>query len=316
MFPYFVVLLVVVGLAYFSGGPKKSYGLRQLGSLLALLVLASLAGLRGDSVGADTTAYVGRFDYLTSLGLYWDTWGSAELGYKLLLGLSRRISDDAIALLLITSLVAVTLYLSALNRIAINNSLSLFLFIVFGFYNFHMNGLRQGLALGAFMWALYFIINSRRNAFIATIILGSFFHTSLLLALPSYYLSKVSFSVSSIILSVFGVTIILVGLQGVWSLLEFFDLKYLTYQNKQETGGALLTAFYVIQGLLFLILRSVIKIEYAQDYDKFFNLYFVGALIYLIVYLSGSYVEMNRLGLYFTVTMIFMTLLRIKNNNP
>src|SRR5690606_27129494 len=94
MIPYFFMLFLSTGFAAILENARMSRGSRMAGWVLIAAGLILFAGLRGDYVGADTIAYVNRFIYLDSQGWIWDSYGSAEIGVKLIYAAALLVSDD------------------------------------------------------------------------------------------------------------------------------------------------------------------------------------------------------------------------------
>jgi hypothetical protein len=264
-------------------------------------------GLRGDTVGADTSSYIFRFEYLVSTDTIWDVQGSAEPAYKALLALARLLSSDPTTLLVVTSLVGSLLYVSAIRRLSPLPAISLFVFIAFGFYVFHMNGLRQGLALGVYMHALPALLRGRALHYGCWVLAATLFHASAAVALPLYFLFRLGFSMWSLglVLVAAGTMTLSTGL--IPQVAGLVSERYALYGQRTETGGSMLAAFNVLVAGIFVIARPLILPLLSKDYSIFLMMMLFGATIFSIVTLTGSYVEMTRGALYFTVSMTFLS---------
>jgi hypothetical protein len=273
------------------------------------LVVASLtlfAGLRGNSVGADTIAYLSRFQYLVISGATWDTLGSAEPGYKALLALARFASDDPTALLIITSFVASILYVSALCRLSLFPTVSVFVFIAFGFYAFHMNGLRQGLALGVYLHAIPALLLRRPVRYSLWVFVASLFHTTAVFTLPVYFLLRLGFSFKTVALLAFLSVLTAMSMDSILQFAGMANERYSRYGQRIEGGGAMLSLFHFLCAIFFIFSRSFVRAEWRYAYGQFLLLFLYGTALYLIVFLTGSYVEMTRMAIYFTASMAFI----------
>src|SRR5690606_18400572 len=116
MIPYFYMLFLTTGVAAVLENARMSRGVRVAGWGLIAAALTLFAGLRGDYVGADTIAYLNRFAYLSSQGLLWDSYGSAEIGIKLIYATALLVSDEPSSVLILASLVAVVAYIAGIFR--------------------------------------------------------------------------------------------------------------------------------------------------------------------------------------------------------
>lgn len=313
MMPHFAVLFGASLLALLSENRRYSPGIALVFWVAIVATLTAFAGLRGDFVGADTIAYVNRYLYLVSVDAAWDVTGSAEPGHKALFAVARLISDDPAAGLLVTSGAAVFLYVTAIYRLAMSPSLVLFCFIALGFYVFHMNGLRQGLALGVYLHALPSMLSGRPIRYVLWVLAASMFHTTAIVALPMYMFFRSGFLAPTIILLIGMSGLVIGGLNSLWHLTDQLGLGYGHYRDRQETGGLMLTVFYVTLSAVLMLARPIIRAEWRSDYDKFLLMLIFGVMIYVIVTVTGSYVELNRLALYFTVSVVFLLPMFLKS---
>ena len=317
MLPHFVLLYCTSILAVATQSRRFSARITRLLLAAVVLALTLFGGLRSDTVGADTIGYINRFEYLVSLQAVWDTYGSAEIGYKALLASARLISDNPTILLVLSSGVCATLYVTAIYRMAMVPPLALFVFISFGYFLFHMNGLRQGLALGIFMHALPSLLANRPLRFAAWIGVAWLFHSSAALVLLVYPIARMGFSVLSISILSLGAIIVTVSLDRVLGLLSVINDRLIIYQQRTEVGGTLLSLFHVLVTAVFVVGRPYVKREWRIEYEKLLLVFIFGTMILVIVQVTSSYVEMSRMALYFTVTMTFLWPILIRSiTNP
>lgn len=306
MIPHFTLMFGVAILSRLADNRRFAQNLVIFIWVLSIAALGLFAGLRSDSVGADTYGYVRRFELLAGWDVIWDSTGSAEIGYKVLLATARSLSNDPTVLLLLTSGVCAVLYGVSIFRISVFPALSLFCFVGFGFYAFHMNALRQGLALGAFMLAIPSLLAGRPIRYVLIVILGACFHISVLFTLPMYPLFRRGFSIWTFALLV-AVSVFLVGnTELVFQFAGMANDRYALYENRSETGGVTLTLFHVAMCGLFIFMRRYITHAWRSNYDIFLIMLLLGTMIYVFVAVSGSYVELTRLAIYFTVALVFL----------
>lgn len=306
MIVYFAILFGVSSLALFAQKSVFSQGVRNVIWGAIVLILALFAGLRGDFVGEDTIAYINRFMYLVANGDIWDRYGSSEPGYKVLLAVARLISDDPTSLLFISSFVASALYASAILRLSKDPAISVFIFIAFGFYLFHMNGLRQGLALGVYMHALPFVISKRVIAYAAVVVAASLFHVTAIFALPLYFVLTRQFSIWTIPMLMVIAAVAMSFSSVIFQFGALANDRYLSYSARTETGGERLTAAYTLVSIAFVVLRRAVNREWRREYDIFLMMLLLGTMIYIVVTIAGLYVEVVRIALYFNVALAML----------
>lgn len=313
MIPYFALLFGCSFLAMLAQGSKLSRGASLALWAAVVLLMGLFAGLRGDFVGVDTPGYIGRFDYLVATKTFWDSDSSAEPAYKVLLALARILSTSPTSHLIITSFTATLLYITAIRRLSPVPAISLFVFIAFGFFVFHMNGLRQGLALGVYMHALPAMLQGRPLRYVSWVLVATMFHSSAILTLPLYFLFRLGFSFWS-----FGVllTVSVILVPSFNLVVQFAGLaneRYALYGQRTETGGAMLALFNQILALIFIVGRPLVRPEWRNEYNKYLMMMLLGAMVFGIVTLTGSYVEITRMALYFTVSMVFLWALLLRS---
>ena len=306
MIPHFVLLLVATLIATFGQQNGAGRSRRRAAWIVVSLLLILFAGLRASTVGVDTAGYVGRFEFLRDMGVYWDSTSSGELGTKVIYAISLMIGNDPRIFLIIASTVAVTLYVSSIRRTAILPASGLFVFIAFGFYLFHFNGLRQGLALGFFMLALHHVVTGNCRRYFLWGVIAGLFHATAFFALPVYYLARRGLTAFNIMALVLGSTILVFLLGPIMELLGMINARYGAYAERTETGGIMLTVFNVVICLAFLAMRRSVDPRLRASYDKFLMLMLAGTSIFATVTLTGSYIELTRMALYLTVSMVFI----------
>src|SRR5690606_31897236 len=142
------------------------------------------------SVGADTVGYLERLEFLRSMDLYWDSMSGSEPGVKVIYALALALGEDPRIFLLLASSLAVVLYLSSIRKTAALPAVGLFVFLAFGFYLFHLNGLRQGLALGFFLLALRHAAFGNFWKYLLWGVIAGLFHLTALMILPIYFLAR------------------------------------------------------------------------------------------------------------------------------
>ncbi len=303
MMPYMSMLFSAFVLASCGNITRLSPGIQRVIWGVIIIFLGLFAGLRGDNVGADTIAYVNRFLYLVSIDQNWDTYGSSEPGYKAILALSRIISNDPTALLIVTSVIASALYITALNRSKKSSPLAIYSFIAFGFFVFHMNGLRQGLAIGIFMHAIPFIVSGRPVAYAALVLLAATFHITAIFALPLYYLFRMGFSLRYLLFSVMAAISIMEFENFIFQIGSSANDRFLTYSLRNEQGGSNLALAYSAFLVGLTLSRKVIPRDARKIYDIYLSIYLLGCVIFVGVVIGGLYVEITRMALYFLVTL-------------
>ena len=191
MLPYYVMLLVVVGLAAvsplwerqkarFSGhkqwSGRESERLTFL-EIIAVCVLVVFSAVRF-GIGTDFSAYAGLYGAVNT-----GDWGGTiastpqELGYTLLTLVTKTLSDDPQAIFWSTSVLTVVLCTAALKLQQGSFTIAVFFYVALAYYVGPFNSVRQGIAVGLTLWAAV-MFSRNRAAFVVLIALAMSFHVS------------------------------------------------------------------------------------------------------------------------------------------
>lgn len=304
MLPYFLILLVVTRLSFLAEKTKK---LKTFFYFLILIILTFFAGFRSLEVGADTSGYAHRFealniDFINFIKLE----SNIEIGYRLLEYITSLFSNNYMTILTVIALVALYFQLKSINKLSEQAVISIFIFITFGAYTFVFNGARQGIAAAIFMFALTFLVNAKFWKYILWIIIASLFHKSIIIAIPLYFIFRRKFTKTWFLLLLIGSFFAFYFFRLILNLSTFINPRYFNYVAMENQGGFYLTLCYTFLSVFFILIRSKIKSSYKINYDIYLNMFLFGTIIYIIVYLSGAYVEITRMAFYYLISSIFI----------
>ena len=268
---------------------------------LAAMILVFFAGIRSKSIGVDTGNYIRyflRFDLNQPLI---SSEGRGDYGFDLLQRLAKHISEEYWSLLFVIAAFAVYFTFKTLRSLSLNLSLSVFLYITLGTYLFFFNGARQGIAAAIYGVALIQILNRKFYKYILWVFVASLFHKTVLMMLPFYFVLRMKFSMKKMVLFSVISVLALLYISSILSLFDdFTEDRYGVYENRGAQGGYLLTFFYVFSASVLIYFRKFINEASRTLYDKYLYLTVFGALVYLVVTLTGKDVNFLRLSLYFS----------------
>lgn len=341
MFPYFIFLGIVLFLAYLAymrerpksfkrerpnksfveNRPKTIYVRKKLSKtfvrirtnktfvVLLFLVMTCFAGFRSSVVGTDTSGYAGHYEDASfedkdlGSGLAMLT---EEPGFYYLEKVLSGLSNDYIVLL--TGIAAVFCFfaLRSISRNSVQPVLSLFVFITLGYYTFVFNAARQGIAMAIYMTSIPFLIKKRFWPYTIIVLCAAMFHKTIVVAVPLYFVFRMKYSWKSLLVVIGGGLLVGYQLPNLLSFSSTLEDRYLLYTVGRATGGYMLTLFYVILAVFFILQRHLINKEALKRYDIYLHMLVVGSAVYLVVALTGSYVELTRFAAYFQVASIFL----------
>ncbi len=269
--------------------------------VLAAMILVFFAGIRSQNIGVDTGNYVRFFQLFDLNQPLISSEGRGDYGFDFLQRFAKHISEEYWSLLFVIAAFAVYFTIKTLRSLSLNLSLSVFLYITLGTYLFFFNGARQGIAAAIYGVALVQIINRKFYTYILWVFIASLFHKTVLMMLPFYFILSMRFSMKRMFL--FSV-ISFLALLYISSILSVFDdyteERYGVYEDRGAQGGYLLTFFYVFSASILVYFRKFIKEGRRTLYDKYLYLTVFGALVYIVVTLTGKDVNFLRLALYFS----------------
>ena len=342
MLPYFIFLAVVLLLAYLSfkrnspgkffkrirldksrnrNSPNKSFKrirlykpfrrnrLNKVFVVLLFLVMTCFAGFRSSVVGTDTSGYAGHYedasfedrDLGTGLAML-----TEEPGFYYLEKWLGGISNDYIVLLTGIAAIFCFFVLRSISRNSTMPVLSLFVFITLGYYTFVFNAARQGIAMAIYMTAIPFLIQKRFWPYTLIVLCAAMFHKTVVVAIPLYFVFRMKYSWKSMLIVIGGGLLVGYQLPNLLSFSSTLEDRYLLYTVGSATGGYMLTLFYVILSLFFILQRRNINKKSLNRYDIFLHMLVVGSVVYIVVILTKSYVELTRFAAYFQTACVFL----------
>lgn len=156
---------------------------------IIFICLVILAGFRGATVGRDYDNYV-TFFYKIRAGE-----SIAELSepsYYYIVELVNKFSDSYLPVFVIYALLGVFFKMLSFERLlGIKGAFLAVIIYLSNFYILHeMTQIRIGLASGFFLLAIPYIVQKNIYKYVILILLGAFFHISILITLPLYFISS------------------------------------------------------------------------------------------------------------------------------
>lgn len=306
MTPYFIFLIISLLLAYLAYRRQRTH---FIFIILLYTALSLFAGLRSAEVGTDTSGYARGFEDLFYLDEQVENEGSfltEEPGFYYLQKWLGQVSNEYYVLLTGIALVFCFFVMLSIGKQSRMPILSFFVFITLGYYTFVFNAARQGIAMSIYMISIPYIIERKFWKYTFVVLFAALFHKSIVIAIPLYFFFTIRFSPISIVLALIGGVVISISLPALLNYGATLETRYALYSEGNATGGYLLTAFYVVLTLFFALQRKTIKEEALPVFDVYLNMLIVGSAVYLIVTITGAYVELTRFAAYFQISSVFL----------
>ena len=265
MEPYYITIFIFLAIGLVTRFTDTN--IKKIVYITTILCCSLFFGSR-DKVGVDWKNYIDAFNYYNTSH---DNL-SLEVGYKILNILAYKLDYGIQFVIYTTTCMVFGFSFYGLYKLKINPFYYLAItfpyFIVMGALNYT----RQGVALGVFILAIYFILNKKNLLFIAAIIFACTFHVSIILFLPLIFirLKKRNLLIITTI-----------------TLLPFLILvnhQYSMYLNADfDSNGLLLRLSFVLLSSFLLVLNINTILELDIIYKRFFILSIASPILVLLL---------------------------------
>lgn len=279
-------------------------------------ILFLYAALRGNNVGIDTESYLQAFDYLNNITFL-------EIFSTNVLGISRDplfycfakifinlFGYSQVVLGVISATVAICIsYL--IYRYSDDCTLSFLTFIGLRFFSFSMTGLRGIMALSILILSIKFIEDKKPVRFFIIVILASLFHSSAIVFLVVYLLSKTKKFFPVFLLT--GIS--LIYLYNYPSILVIIMAKtplLLNYASYIENMEIEYTGLSIIIVYVSLIIGFFFTDYYWNNCNKNKNINIIFVFQSAIIIGTGfqianfNFANLSRVGDYFCIFIVIM----------
>ncbi len=309
---YIFLALFPVFLGLFFPDMQENRAQKKAYFVLCGAVMLFFMGLRHYSLGSvDTYHYYRRMEY----AIFCDTWKEFydpelyETGFQFFVYALSRVFRNPQWLLVITSLFYIFSAFYFVDRYSEDVPLSITLYVTLGLFTFHLQGMRQAMAMCICLFAYEQAKRKHPLRFLLIVLLASTFHKTALVFILVYGLTRLKLNGKSLFwFSVGAALVISLSSQLVGFANQFFDDKY---SGTIESGGYIATAIYFIT-------LAVCWIYYrGREEDKYASLIYVlivGATTYLMRYIGVGIAE--RISFYFLFSQIGALPLAVKLFTP
>jgi len=295
---------------------KRTQSGRKKYIMIISVLLILQSGLRNVAVGPDTYAYYNIFEDIKLI-----SWEQAIYSVKenFLFGIGKDpgyilfqkivqifINNYQIYLILIATIFFISFgILIYKNAYSIREIMFAYVLYLTMFYHFFsITGIRQTIATAATFWGFELIKKKKLLPFILLIMLASTIHRSVLVFLPFYFLInlKIANFIYTAAILVFplamiyrrNMAFIMAKASGSTVYLDYT----LSYYEKSPINFTVLIILLFIVGLIFM--RYVLNLN--PDISRF---YIAIALVLIFTPLVWVYPTLMRVGMYFSIFMVF-----------
>lgn len=302
MLPYFLVYFLLVLSCLFGKANKNERVL-----IIPITILIIFAGFRYN-VGVDYGEYVEQFS--KEVGTE-----NREIGFNFLIDVIIAIGAKPQMLFLICAIVMQIFVYNFFRTYNFNVWLSLMIYYcVSTFYIATFNGVRQYMAIGAFMLCLPLIRDRSFIRFCVVMLVSVlFFHESILIFFPLYFILNKDWSLTFKVCIL--VAVILIN-KSIDLVLAY--TPYLTYATRdRETELSVFTYVFLAGSFLLILLEN--RISFFKDKRIFFNINYLNFLLLLLTVIQSEgilkqmYLRLDSYVLFAYIVMIPALLNQIRS---
>lgn len=276
--------------------------------LSIFIILFTLSACR-QNVGNDYGKYV-EFMHLVRCNAYVPT----EPGFNLLVKIIYALSgfENYLLVFAVYAFVTIMLFLLAMYEQSDDFPMTCFLFMALGYYFQTFSTVRYYLALAIAFYSMKFVIRRQWGRFLLLVMLGSFFHKSLLVILPLYVLASLTWKKWQLVLIGLFCTTFLFFQDFYLKVVVFL---YPTYEDTEYLEGG--TSYINILRCLAVLILSLFYYRKSIRGNRRMQLYFYLNLGALVLYVFCSFLPIiSRIGYYLTIShIIFLPALILQTEN-
>ncbi|WP_351078865.1 EpsG family protein [Shewanella sp. CAL98-MNA-CIBAN-0140] len=305
---YFLLITFVCLFAIFSTVSKTS----PLLFTPVIIALIIFAGTRHET-GNDWGEYLKAFNAISSSpSEIFNVEHRMESGYILLNVAVKSMGGELWWVFFICSAFTITLIFASINIYTPFLALGLLLFMRYGYLQFDMMFVRQGMAVALFFFSIQYITSREIIKYISVLSIALLFHVSALILYPLYFFVHKEYSIYKVILLIIFCLII-----GQTSWLEHL-VNFLPIDGGKAAAikGYVLSDVWGVPKLLsFSFFEKLIILCVAIKYFKTLkikNSYFIiffnfSVIAFCITLLFSNYmVFVDRLGIIFNISFIIL----------
>jgi hypothetical protein len=290
---YYAIILVlfVCSLLYQLDEKRKFFSVL---SILCVLGIVFVGGLR-NNVGQDWVQYQSLYERTTTFQSALD--GPHEKAYMILVYLFRSITSNFNVFALLFFLVSFLLKYHVFKKYTSDIFLTLIIYCFSVFMIYDLNAIRQGMAIGIVMLSIKPMLERNFLVFALIMTLATMMHTSAIIFIPFYWLSRIKLSEKSIwwiavisILIAIPIRFILEKAPLIVNLVQLEAFTHYNYYLDNDESGRSLPIFSIaVFQRLFILFSFLFFIKDIPVDKKFKHLLFNGYLISILIYLIFSF---------------------------
>ena len=306
MLVYIILLLVVCAISYLFqyftskkvlNGLLRSYqfNISTIGMVLVFLILAFFSMAR-DGIGIDYESYYMHIGLIQKGSPHY-----MEIGFKLFVRFLARFSTNPRWVIVFMSFFTCLFYMLVIIKWSEDKTLSIFLFLTWGYYFFSFNTVRNYFAYSLALFSLIFLAEKKYIRFLICLIIAASFHKSALVCIPLYLLATRSYK-RKYVLYIVCLTILALVYKQLFQ--RFFYLFYGKYEGSVYDTGRV-SWLNIIKALAVVGIGFVF---YEHIENDIINRICFNLNVFALVFYIGFYwtPEISRIGFYMNTSAIIL----------
>jgi len=275
---------------------------KQYFAIIGVLLLLFM-GLRSKYLGSVDTQHYWNWMERALLSDSWNVYyrpDGIEMGFQLFVFCLSRILPHPQWLLVITAL----FYIVSVFYFVAHNSkdiaLSITIYITLGLMSFHLQGMRQSIAMCICLYAYEQAKRGNIVRFLLLVLLATTFHQTAIIFIPVYILCRMDFSYKKMPLLCAAAVIVLTSANKIVNIANaYFDMSY---ADPKDGGGVVSVLIYVIILITTLLYDTELKTGNAQTPLLF--ILFCGFVSFLMRYFGTNLAD--RISFYFVFSQLVL----------
>ena len=307
-----VFILAIISEKYVDKKDKKDRIIFWISTLLAIVIPATISGLRDINIGNDTSGYVlSTFEFAVNKYSLIDIidYCNVEPLYALMNLIVASVTSNINVLLFVLQLFINVIFFSACYNLKNNQSYALtYTLFTILFFNKSLNMVRQTIAIGLILLSYREAVNNRFVRYSILNIIAMLFHKTAIIAFPIFFILKLINGKNSrrnIIIIVCVTILVIILFRPIIMLLININVLDKRYENYININSDIILLELLFMGIVLTISISLKKklIE-MNNYNKS---YMVFLSISIILYCLGIFNTFAcRLAYYYYYFVIFL----------
>lgn len=297
MIPYLLLAATPIGISLFYKDININNKRKRKFLIICGIILFLFMGLRSRFLGSgDSLNYYNTMKKAIECSSWTQYYNSdgVEIGFQFFVFILSRLFDNAQALIIASS----AIYAFGTCYFIYHNSkdvtFSVVMYITLGLMTFHMQGMRQSIAMSILVLAYELLKKKKYFWFILAVGLATLFHSTafvflVLLIVP--FLKNLNHTI--LFSTIIGGAIIILSDQLINIANDILDTDYSVHST--NVGGIIATSIYVLIVAFALIFNKSLSSD--KQENAIFFVTFVGAICYLVRYFGALAAE--RISFYF-----------------